>query len=102
MENKGTPYQTRITDEQRQWIRSAADDLAMTHPQIVQLALEHLMSDDWVTVKDNLLERQKERELEALDQEIKALEAKRDELEEHRHSQVHTDRVNKELAAQAQ
>lgn len=74
-------YLTQVTEEQRTWIRKAAEELDVTHPTIVQMALDRLIAaGDLERVKEEMREQKKRKALEEIENQIKELKSRKEQL----------------------
>lgn len=81
-------YLTKITEEHRDWIRKAATELELTQPQIVQIALDQLMANNWETAKGRIIAQRAGKEIEGIEEKINDLKRQKEELENRIHATV--------------
>lgn len=79
-------YLTKVTEEQRDWIRMAAQELeevvpGITHPKIVQMALDRFMEHDWEKVKKEIVTKEAKKTLEMIEAKIQELRKQKEDLQ---------------------
>jgi hypothetical protein len=75
-------YLTEIRDDQRDWIKQAAEEMQYTHKAIVQIAIDRLMQGDWASVKAEIKTDTARKQLREIDEQIRNLQAQKDALQD--------------------
>lgn len=71
---------TKLTDEQRGWVAQAARELEMTHPEIVQIAVDRLINQ-WDKAKSQVVMEQAQKMKAEIDERIAELQAQKDSVD---------------------